>query len=95
MNILPAVPTDFHRRIILHSWQAAFLADAHLRSAGVRERARIVVTAPVPWPLPGPAKSAFEKIMEEKGVEFIPSKYERRAIRRDTRRDRSTSALGV
>ena len=54
-------------------FEAAFVADDTFRRAGVREAVRIVVTAPVPWPLPDPARAVFEAYLAEKDVEFAPS----------------------
>ena len=41
-------------------WEVAFLVDAKLRATGVREGARIVITAPNEWPLPDPTRPKFE-----------------------------------
>ena len=54
-------------------FEAAFVADDTFRKAGVRSAVRIVVTAPVPWPLPDPARAVFEAYLAEKDVEFVPS----------------------
>jgi sulfide:quinone oxidoreductase len=54
-------------------FEAAFVADDTFRKAGVREAVRVVVTAPVPWPLPDPARDVFEAYLAEKDVEFRPS----------------------
>jgi sulfide:quinone oxidoreductase len=64
-------------------FEAAFVADAFFRDAGVREAVRIVVTAPVPWPLPDPARAIFEAYLAEKDVEFVPS-VEIREVTRDS-----------
>ena len=54
-------------------FEAAFVADDTFRKAGVREAVRVVVTAPVPWPLPDPARDIFEAYLAEKDVEFRPN----------------------
>lgn len=54
-------------------FEAAFIADDTLRRAGCRENVRIVVTSPVPWPLPDPAKEVFTRLIAEKEVDFIPN----------------------
>ena len=64
-------------------FEAAFVADAFFRDAGVREAVRIVVTAPVSWPLPDPARAIFEAYLAEKDVEFVPS-VEIREVTRDS-----------
>lgn len=55
-------------------FEAAFIADDVLRRAGVRDKVDIVVTAPVAWPLPDPARAVFTRLFEEKNVRFIPEK---------------------
>ena len=64
-------------------FEAAFVADDTFRKAGVREAVRVVVTAPVPWPLPDPARAIFEAYLAEKDVEFVPS-VEIREVTRDS-----------
>lgn len=54
-------------------FEAAFVADDFLRRNGVRDTVDIVVTAPVPWPLPDPAKEIFTTYLTEKNVTFSPS----------------------
>ena len=55
-------------------FEAAFIADDVIRRAGVRDKVDIVVTAPVAWPLPDPAKEVFVRLFEEKNVRFLPEK---------------------
>ena len=44
-----------------------------LKREGCRDNVRIVVTSPVPWPLPDAAKSVFEKLIADKNVDFMPN----------------------
>ena len=55
-------------------FEAAFIADDVIRRHGVRDKVDIVVTAPVAWPLPDPAKEVFTRLFEEKNVRFLPEK---------------------
>ncbi len=55
-------------------FEVAFIADDAFRAAGCRDEIDIVVTSPVPWPLPDPAKEIFTRLMLEKGVEYVPEK---------------------
>jgi len=53
-------------------FEAAFIAVDKLAREGVRDEVRVVVTSPVAWPLPDPARDIFEAHIAEKGVEFWP-----------------------
>ena len=63
-------------------FEAAFVADAFFRDAGVREAVRIVVRGPCRG-LPDPARAIFEAYLAEKDVEFVPS-VEIRQVTRDS-----------
>lgn len=52
-------------------FEAAFIADDVLCKANCRENVRIVVSSPVEWPLPDPARPVFERLMQEKKIELI------------------------
>ena len=53
-------------------FEVAFIAVDKLAREGVRDKVRVVVTSPVAWPLPDPARDIFEAHIAEKGVEFWP-----------------------
>jgi len=51
-------------------FEVACLIDARLRRHGVRDRCRIVLTCPVPWPMPEASRSAFATVLSERGIEY-------------------------
>ena len=54
-------------------FEVAFIADDVFKREGCRDNVRIVVTSPVEWPLPDSARSVFERLIDEKNVEYKPN----------------------
>jgi len=50
------------------------LVDDALRTAGCREGARIVLSSPVEWPMPDPAKPVLTAKLTERGIDYLATK---------------------
>lgn len=54
-------------------FETIFLVEHHLREQKVRDKARLVISCPVPWPFGGPvAKKAFSAELKSRGIEYLP-----------------------
>ena len=56
-------------------FELTFLLEEQLRKANLRDRCRFVITCPKDWPMPEGTRPEFDKVLEERNVEFL-GKYE-------------------
>eukprot|EP00551_Chaetoceros_affinis_P003854 CAMPEP_0203635558 /NCGR_PEP_ID=MMETSP0088-20131115/2319_1 /ASSEMBLY_ACC=CAM_ASM_001087 /TAXON_ID=426623 /ORGANISM="Chaetoceros affinis, Strain CCMP159" /LENGTH=409 /DNA_ID=CAMNT_0050489475 /DNA_START=29 /DNA_END=1255 /DNA_ORIENTATION=- len=55
-------------------YELTFLVDEYLRNAGVRDNARVILTAPVDWTMPPNTKPVILEAFKEQDIEFMPNK---------------------